>query len=89
MTKPMEPNETYKGIPIHLYQNDTMKKNEWGASIEWYGRMIDVDVEEWEKPTLENVVSAAHMLIDLMKDVEASGAVGPDGYLKKDWKPQE
>ncbi len=45
----LKPYEVYKGIPVHLYQEEN--PDEWRASVKWYGHLGNVDLEEREKPT--------------------------------------
>lgn len=66
MRKP-EPYETYRGVSVFLYQEVGSKPGEWGASIQWQKRLIDVKMKGGECPTSENILTAAHRLIDLMK----------------------
>ena len=82
----LPPTETYKGVPIFLYQDDDMPRWQWGAMVGWHGRMVPAQVEEWEKPTQANIMKAARSVIDVIKSVEAEGLTGPDGYLKTEGK---
>lgn len=73
--------EIYKGIPVHLYQEE--RSNEWKASVEWYGRLAIVDLEESEKPTRDTVIQAAHRLINLLEDTRDNGLVWPENYFMR------
>jgi hypothetical protein len=75
-----KPYEMYKGVPIHLYQTDRL--DEWGASVEWCGRLAHVQLREWEKPTEETVVDAAHRLINLLEDMKNNGVIWPESYFR-------
>lgn len=76
-----KPFEIYKGIPVHLYQEE--QSDEWKASVEWYGRLASVDLEEAEKPTRETALQAAHRLINLLEDTRDNGLVWPDNYFMR------
>jgi hypothetical protein len=69
----------YKGIPVHLFQKGNF--DEWSASVEWYGRLMDVDLEEMEMPTRENVMLATHRLINILTDIRDKGIIRPDSYF--------
>src|SRR6266550_2088520 len=58
---------TYKDIPFYLSQEGTF--DEWSASVDWYGRLMDVDVEEMDLPTRENTMLATHRLINMLTDI--------------------
>lgn len=77
-SKPVE-KLTYKDVPIYLSQEGNL--NEWNASIEWYGRLMDVDIEEMELPTRENVTLATHRLINMLTDIRDKGVIYPDSYF--------
>ena len=77
----VKPYEVYKGIPVYLYQEQ--RPDEWRASIEWYGRLANVDLEEREKPTRETVIQAAHRLINLLEDTRDNGLVWPERYFMR------
>ena len=79
--KDLEPYEVYKGIPVHLYQEE--RPDEWKASVEWYGRLANVDLDEREKPTRETVIKAAHRLINLLEDTKNNGLAWPEGYFMR------
>jgi hypothetical protein len=70
---------TYKGVPIYLSQKENL--DDWSASVEWYGRSMDVDLEEMEIPTRENVMLAAYRLINILIDIRDKGAIHPDSYF--------
>jgi hypothetical protein len=74
--------ETYKGVPIFLFQDEHMAPDEYGVCFQWAGRMIPVEVEDWERPTRMNLLRAARSAIDLIREVESQGMLGPDGTLK-------
>ena len=80
----MQPSEVHKDVPIYIYHDGNDYPDEFSASIEWYGRMIDVKVEKEKRPTLKNIVEAAYYLIDLLRGIEAKGYLGNDGYIKHD-----
>jgi hypothetical protein len=75
------PYEIYKGIPVHLHQEE--RSDEWKASVEWYGRLANVDLEEAEQPTRETVIKAAHRLINLLEDTRDNGLVWPENYFMR------
>ncbi len=75
----LKPYEVYKGIPVHLYQEE--RTDEWRASVEWYGRLANVNLEEREKPTRETVIRAAHKLINLLENTRDNGLVWPESYF--------
>jgi len=75
----LKPYEVYKGIPVHLYQEE--RPDKWRASVEWYGRLANVDLEEGEKPTRETVIRAAHRLINLLENTRDNGLVWPENYF--------
>ncbi len=79
----LKPTEVYKGVPIYLFQDTGMAPNEYGAMFEWYGRQQVAQVEDWQQPTRANILAAARQVIDILKDVEGQGLVGPDGFFKK------
>lgn len=68
-----QPFETYEGVPIHLYQDEGMPAWQYGAMIEWRGRLIQVQVEDYEQPTQANILKAARLVIDICKKVEQEG----------------
>ncbi len=70
---------TYKGVPVHLSQKGNL--DEWSASVEWYGRLMDVDVEEMEIPTRDNVMLATYRLVNILIDIRDKGAIYPDSYF--------
>jgi hypothetical protein len=76
------PVETYKGVSLFLFQDEHMAPGEYGVCFQWSGRMIPAEVEDWERPTRANLLRAARSAIDLIKEVEAQGMLGPDGTLK-------
>jgi hypothetical protein len=69
----------YKGVPVHLSQKGDL--DEWSASVEWYGRLMDVDLEEMELPTHENVMLATYRLINMLIDIRDKGVIRPDSYF--------
>ena len=69
----------YKGVPVHLSQEGNF--DEWSASVEWRGRLMDVDLEEMEMPTRENVMLATYRLINIMTDIRDKGVIRPDSYF--------
>ena len=75
----LKPYEVYKGIPVHLYQEE--RPDKWRASVDWYGRLANVDLEEGEKPTRETVIRAAHRLINLLENIRDNGLVWPESYF--------
>jgi hypothetical protein len=74
--------ETYKGVPIYLFQDDNMRPGEYGASFLWRGRMQTAQVEDWQRPSRANILQAAHKAIGFLREVEGLGMLGPDGTLK-------
>lgn len=68
-----QPYEVYKGVPIHLYQDEGMPSWQYGAMIEWRGRLVSVTVEDWEQPTKDNILKAARLVVDICKSVESEG----------------
>jgi len=77
----LKPYEVYKGIPVHLYQEE--RSDEWKASVEWYGRLANVNLEDAEKSTRETVIKAAHRLINLLEDTRDNGLVWPENYFMR------
>ena len=75
----LKPYEVYKGISVHLYQEE--RPDAWSTSVEWYGRFANVDLEEGEKPTRETVIRAAHRLINLLEDTRDNGLVCPESHF--------
>ncbi len=72
--------ETYRDINIFVYEDvETGKK---GVQFDWYGRMQEVQEEEYETPTLENKLNAARMAIDLCLTLKEQGKVNDQGYIK-------
>jgi len=69
----------YKDVPIYFSQEGNL--DEWNASIEWYGRLMDVDLEEMEMPTRENVTLATYRLINMLTDIRDKGVIYPDSYF--------
>jgi hypothetical protein len=72
-------NLIYKGVPVHLSQEGTF--DEWSAYVEWYGRLMEVDLEEMQIPTHENVMLATHRLINILTDIRDKGVIRPDSYF--------
>ncbi len=60
----------------------TDRPDEWSASIEWCGRLARVELQEWEKPTRETVIGAAHRLINLLEDMRNDGIIWPESYFR-------
>jgi hypothetical protein len=79
---PPTPYAIYKGIELYLYQDDTMQDNQYGGCFNWYGRLQNVEVEEYEQPTLVNIIQAAQDAIDLLLAVKEQGLVDDKGMLK-------
>jgi len=69
----------YKGVPVHLCQAGNF--DEWSASVEWRGRLMDVDLAEMEMSTRENVMLATYRLINIMTDIRDKGVIRPDSYF--------
>ena len=69
----------YKDIPFYLSQEGNF--DEWSASVEWYSRLMDVDLEGMEMPTRENVVLATYRLINVLTDIRDKGVIHPDSYF--------
>ncbi len=76
------PTEIYKGVPIYLYQEEGMKRDEYGARFDWYGRRQEAQVEHWQHPTRANILRAARAAISLLKQLERQHMLRPDGTLK-------
>ena len=72
-------NLIYKGVPAHISQKGNF--DEWSAYIEWYGHLMEVDLEEMELPTHENVMLATHRLINILTDIRDKGVIYPDSYF--------
>jgi hypothetical protein len=77
----LKPYEVYKGISVHFYQEDG--PDAWKASVDWYGRLANVNLEEGEKPTRETVIRAAHKLINLLEDARNNGVAWPESYFTR------
>jgi len=75
-----QPYKMYRGVPIYLYQMD--RSDEWNASVEWCGRLAQVELQEWEKPTRETTIEAAHRLINLLEDLKNDGTIWPESYFR-------
>jgi hypothetical protein len=73
-----KPYETYRNVNIYLFKDDTMLPDEYGACFDWYNRLQDVEVEDYERPTLENIIKQAHMVIDLLLAMVDKGHVDTD-----------
>ena len=69
----------YKDVPVYLSQERNF--DEWSASIEWYGRLMDVDLEGMEMPTRENIMLATYRLINMLTDIREKGVIYPDSYF--------
>jgi hypothetical protein len=69
----------YKDIPFYLSQEGSF--DEWSASVDWYGRLMEVDVEEMELPTRENTMVATHRLINILTDIRDEGVIQPASYF--------
>jgi hypothetical protein len=69
----------YKDIPFYLSQEGNF--DEWSASVEWYSRLMDVDLEGMEMPTRENVLFATHRLINVLTDIRDEGVIHPESYF--------
>ena len=69
----------YKGVSVYLSQKGNL--DEWSASVEWYGRLMDIDLEEMEIPTRENVMLATYRFINILIDIRDKGAILPDSYF--------
>jgi hypothetical protein len=81
LDKNLDHYEVYKGIPVHLYPEE--RPDEWRASVEWYGRLANVNLEACEKPTRETVIKAAHKLINLLENTRDNGLVWPEDYFTR------
>jgi hypothetical protein len=77
-----QPTETYKGVPIYLFQDDNMRPGEYGASFLWAGRMQTAQVEDWQRPSRANILQAARKVIGFLREIESLGMLKPDGTLK-------
>lgn len=75
-----KPYKLYRGVPIYLYQKE--RSDEWSASVEWCGRLAQIELQEWEKPSRETVIDAAHRLINLLEDVKNDGTIWPESYFQ-------
>ena len=62
-----EPYERYQNVPVFLYQEVGGNAQEWGALVQWKRRLIKVEVSNGHCPTWEDVLAAAHRLIDQLK----------------------
>jgi hypothetical protein len=76
--KPVE-KQMYKDVPVYLSQKGN--SDEWSASIEWYGRLMDVELEEMEMPTRENIMLATCRLINMLTDIRDEGVIHPASYF--------
>lgn len=66
---------------IHFYLSREGDFDEWSACVDWYGRLMDVDVEGMQWPTRENVMVSAHRLINILTDIRDRGVIYPDSYF--------
>lgn len=69
----------YKGVPFYLSREGDF--DEWSACVDWYGRLMDVDVEGMQWPTRENVMVSVHRLINILTDIRDRGVIYPDSYF--------
>ena len=69
----------YKDVPFYLSQEGNF--DEWSARVDWYGRLMDVDVEGMEWPTRENVMVSTRRLINMLTDIRDKGVIYPDSYF--------
>lgn len=69
----------YKDVPFYLSQEGNF--DEWSACVDWYGRLMDVDVEGMELPTRENVMLSTRRLINILTDIRDKGVIYPDSYF--------
>lgn len=74
------PQEVYKGVPILAYQDDTMETYQYGLSIVWYDRVIDVGVAALGKPYLA-LLQEVKQTIDVLLQVESQTTLKSDGTL--------
>jgi hypothetical protein len=69
----------YKDIPFYLSQEGNY--DEWSACVDWYGRLMDVDVEAMELPTRKNIMVSTHRLINILTDIRDTGVIYPESYF--------
>ena len=69
----------YKDVPFYLSREGNF--DEWSACVDWYGRLMDVEVEETEWPTRENVMISTRRLINMLTDIRDKGFIYPDSYF--------
>ena len=69
----------YKDVPFYLSQEGSF--DEWSACVDWYGRLMDVDIEGMELPTRENVMLSTRRLINILTDIRDKGVIRPDSYF--------
>jgi ABC-type Fe3+-hydroxamate transport system substrate-binding protein len=69
----------YKGIPFYLSREGSF--DEWSACVDWYGRLMDVELEGMQWPTRENVIVSTHRLINILTDIRDTGVIYPDSYF--------
>jgi hypothetical protein len=69
----------YKGVPFYLSQEGCF--DEWSACVDWYGRLMDVDVEGMQWPTRKNVMLSTHRLINILTDIRDKGVIYPDSHF--------
>jgi len=78
-----QPYDTYQGVQIFLYQEVGGKPNEWGVLIRWQRQLIDVERAHGTGPTLENMLSAAYQLIDVLNAEQGKKVSAPG--IKRTW----
>ena len=69
----------YKGVPFYLSREGGF--DEWSACVDWYGRLMDVELEGMQWPTRENVMVSTHRLINILTDIRDKGVIYPDSYF--------
>lgn len=66
----LTPQEVYKGVPVLAFQDDDMLSDEYGLSLVWYERIVDIGSARLGKPYLD-LVQDAKNAIDILLELEA------------------
>ena len=73
--------EVYCGVPILCYRDETMRRNEYGVALCWYGRIIDQGKARLGREFLV-LLHETRDAIEMLITFERAGMLNPDGTLK-------
>ena len=73
----LKPQEVYKGVPILAFQDDDMLSDEYGLSLVWYEKIVDIGHARLGKPYLD-LVQDAKNAIDILLELEELEAKGEE-----------